>query len=459
MATTSFTEEPTRALAEQISTPGLGDHSYLVVVGDTAALIDPQRDIERFEERLAAHGARLSMVLETHIHNDYVSGGAALAHAHGAEYCLPAGTEATTEHRAMADGDACDLGAGWRLQAIRTPGHTPNHTSYVLHSPDGPVALFSGGSMLVGAVGRTDLLGPELAEPLARQQYQSVVRLATELPDPTSVQPTHGAGSFCVVGPAGGTVSTIEIERDQNPALLAPDEDTFVEAQLANPTLFPAYYAHMAPLNRLGAEVPPVEPVPRLSAEALAALPPDTYIIDVRNSRAFAAEHIPGSLNVPLSDDVGTYVGWVVPWGAPMVVVTDGEHDLAHVRVQFARIGIDAVVGAVTDGLAAWRAADGALTSYRIVSFEELLVETPADILDVRDPVEHAERAVPGALNVHVSALEERAAELPTDPWVHCASGYRAAVAASMLERLGRRPVLVLDNFAHYVEPHPVIRH
>ncbi len=450
---TSFAEGgPARVFAEQISTAGLGDHSYLIVVGEVAALVDPQRDGERFERLLDEHGARLTVVCETHIHNDYISGGWAIAQSHGADYCLPADSGATMPHRAMPDGAEHELG-DWRLRALHTPGHTPHHASYVLVGPAGPVALFSGGSMLVGAVGRTDLVSLDLTESLTHLQYRSVNRLAGELPDPTSVQPTHGAGSFCVVGEvgeAGATVSTIELERRQNPALTAADEAAFVAQQLADPTLYPAYYEQMAPLNRAGAEPPPTAPVPRLDPEALAALASDVTVVDVRQPRDFAAGHLEGSINVPLSDDVATYVGWVLPWDAPLVLVATSEHDLAHVSLQLALIGIENVVGAVTDGLAAWSAARGELASYRVASFEDLADEHPADVLDVRDPVECSRFSIPGAVNIHVSQLAEREPEVATAPWVHCATGYRAAIAASILEGLDRCPVLVLDEIERY---------
>ena len=320
--------------------------------------------------------------------------------------------------------------------------------SYALTGPDGPVAVFSGGSMLVGAVGRSDLLGPELAESLTRRQYHSVRRLAESLPDPTSVQPTHGAGSFCAATACGPeTTSTIERERLQNPALIAPDEETFVSQQLGGLTLYPTYYAQMGPANRRGVAALPVEPIARLTTAALAALDDDTRIIDVRPAQAFADGHVPRSVNIPVADDAGVYVGWLLPWDAPFVLIAANEHDLAHVRLQLARIGVDAARGAVADGLAAWREEGRPLARYRVATFDELEVVRPAAIVDARDPIEAAAASLDGALNIHVSQLTERASEVPAgEVWVHCASGYRSAIAASLLERLGRQPVAVVDD-------------
>lgn len=446
-------DEQGGVFARQISTPDLGDHSYVVVVGDEAAVIDPQRDVERFDAALSDAGARLVAVLETHIHNDYLTGGHTLASSHGASYYLPAESEASFEHEALSDGDQVPVG-GWRLQAIATPGHTPNHTSYSLLSPAGEaVAVFSGGSMLVGTVGRSDLLGPELAEGLTRQQYRSVHRLADELPGAASVQPTHGAGSFCAIIPGGDeTTSTIERERRQNSALTAVDEESFVRAQLDGATLFPAYYAQMAPANRAGPGAIPDAPLPRLDPAELAALDGETWLIDVRDAHRFGAGHIAGSLNVPDGDSVSAYVGWVVPWGVPIVLITGDEDELAHARVALGRIGIDSLTGAVTDGLAAWSAEGRPLARNRVVDFAALEAERPAIVIDVRDPMEVAAVALPGTRNVHVSELVEQAGSIPDgEVWVLCASGLRAAVAASLLQRQGRTVVAVVDDLDRHL--------
>ena len=416
-------------------------------------MVDPQRDIERFDEALAETGARLVAVVETHIHNDYVTGGRILADRHGATYYLPADSEATFEHEPLSEGDHVAVG-GWRLDAIATPGHTPNHTSYSVLSPAGEaVAVFSGGSMLVGAVGRCDLLGPELAEGLARQQYRSVRRLAAEWPAATSVQPTHGAGSFCSVTPVGDeTTSTIERERLHNPALTAPDEATFVREQLDGATLFPAYYAQMASLNCAGPGPIPDGPIPRLSPAAVAALDDETWLIDVREPQLFGERHIEGSINVPDGDSLSAYVGWVVPWGAPIVLITADEHQLAHARVVLGRIGIDSLSGAVTDGLAAWVDEGRLLASNRVVGFDAIEAERPEILLDVRDPVEAAASALPGARNVHVSDVVEQADSIPDGVvWVHCGTGLRATIAASLLQREGRAVVAVVGDLARHL--------
>jgi hydroxyacylglutathione hydrolase len=449
MITSLFaTGDPDRAYALQLPTPGLGDHSYLIVVNGAAACIDPQRDIERLGKQLDAAGARLVAVLETHVHNDYVSGGPLLAEDRGARYLAPADSGVTVAGcEPIADGQGIDVG-GWRLTAKHTPGHTPHHLAYILEGPRGPVAAFTGGSLLVGAVGRTDLLGLEVAAKLAHEQFRSVRGLASALGDPVSVQPTHGAGSFCVSGSASASTSTIGVERITNPALTTDDEDAWVEAQLIGATLFPAYYAHMAARNRAGAPPPKLKEGPWLAPAELAALDDGTWVVDLRPAEEFAEAHLPGSVNIPFGDDMAAYVGWVLPWGDRMVLVAGASDEIREAQLALARIGVESVVGAVPDALAAYRATDLPVASYRTAGFEQMRSEDPALVVDARDPVEYREGHLPRAINVHPSRLSAALKSLPPGaPWVHCASGFRAAIAASLLERAGRTPVLVAGDY------------
>jgi glyoxylase-like metal-dependent hydrolase (beta-lactamase superfamily II)/rhodanese-related sulfurtransferase len=444
--------EPSVAIV-QYDTPSLGDHSYLVVGDGRAAVIDPQRDIGRLDALLEREGASLAAVLETHIHNDYVSGGATAAARAGADYVLPAGSGATVEHRALADGECYDLGS-WRLRAIHTPGHTPHHMSYALVDADGKEhAVFSGGSMLVGAVGRSDLLGPEHTDGLLRDQFHSVRRLAAELPDPARVGPTHGAGSFCSASEVTETTSTIGREKERNPALVADDVEIFARDQLAGYGLFPDYYAHMAPINLAGADPMPAESPPELDVEGVAAALEDgTPVIDLRPAAQWAGGHVPGSLNIPFSNEVATYVGWVLPWGRPIVLLARRRAAVERIRTQLARIGHDAVAGFAVDVEPAWEEAGRPLSSVPVATFADLAGERPDRHLDVRDPRELREDgAIPGARNIHISRLEEEMGRVPEGTvWVSCASGFRAAIAAGFLERAGRSPVLVVDDVGRH---------
>jgi hydroxyacylglutathione hydrolase len=438
----------TVAFIAQISTASLGDHSYVIVVDGQAAAIDIQRDLERFTDVLDGVDADLVAVFETHIHNDYVSGGKRLADHHGAEYVLPADTGAPYSHTPLADGDAIAIGP-WALRAMHTPGHTFNHTSYVLESPDGAVAIFSGGSLLVGAVGRSDLLGPEHTEALLRLQYRSAHRIAGELPDPSLVAPTHGTGSFCSASDVADTTSTVGFERNRNPALIAPSVEAFAMSQAMGYRPFPSYYRHMAPAN-----LEPMGPPPASALGTISRLDEieGVIVVDVRPFGQYAAGHIPGSLSIAKSNDDAVYMGWTLPWGAPVAIV-GSEPDVEDVRVHLHRIGWDDVVGRIDPaGLASM--IDVPLATTTVTTFEDFDPDDYETVVDVRDPVEHRSGIVAGAVAVHL-------ADFAVDPRryasgrtaIHCQSGYRATIAAGFAEAAGIEVTVVDDDLVKYREP------
>lgn len=240
-----------------IETPGLGDRSYLTHDGKVALVIDPQRDIDRVLDLAASAGVKITHVAETHIHNDYVSGGLDLARRTGATYLVHAADDVEYEREPVADGASVQVGA-LTVQAIATPGHTHHHLSYLVGEGGSPEALFTGGSLLYGSVGRTDLLGDHAAEPLTRHQFRSVRKLASMVPDEVEVWPTHGFGSFCSSAKTSGAQSgTMADERRSNLALTMEDEDQFVAQLLSGLTAYPRYYAHIRPELRghAGAEM------------------------------------------------------------------------------------------------------------------------------------------------------------------------------------------------------------
>jgi hydroxyacylglutathione hydrolase len=435
-----------------IETSGLGDRSYLVTAEATAVVVDPQRDIDRLLTAAADRGARITHVLETHIHNDYVSGGLELARATGAEYVVPAGEAVEYESRPVADGDVIDAGP-IQLRALHTPGHTHHHVSYVLSDTDSDVVgVFTGGSLLHGSTGRTDLLGDEHTEELTHAQFHSVRRLVDELPSVAEVYPTHGFGSFCAATPADGDSSTIGQQRESNPAL-TQDEETFVAELLAGLAEYPAYYAHMGVINRRGpAPVDLSAPKPVDAGELRQRIDAGEWIVDLRTRTAFAAGHLNGSVGFELSDSFVTYVGWLYTWGAPLTLIGESEGDIEEAQRELVRIGVDNVTGAATESIEELSAGTE-LSSYRVADFAALadvLDQEGIAVLDVRQPDEYDTSHVRGAVNVPVQDLGARIATLPTGViWVHCASGYRASVAASLLDRAGRSVVLIDDEFGN----------
>jgi glyoxylase-like metal-dependent hydrolase (beta-lactamase superfamily II)/rhodanese-related sulfurtransferase len=458
---------------ELFVTPGLGDASYLLASGRDAVLVDPQRDAWRFLEVAERRGWRVRHVLETHVHNDYLSGARETQAATGAEIAAPARGGYEFPHRAMDEGDAIEIGS-LRLTAWATPGHTPEHLAWAVEdlaatdplAQGTPDAVFSGGSLIVGSAGRTDLLGPTLTNALTADQQRSLQRLAA-LPDGVEVLPTHGAGSFCSTGPAASRrVSTIGAERFANPtfALAGATAEAFRAQALGDLGRFPAYYAHMAALNRRGPRIlgrlilpPALDPA---AFEAAAAAPTKPTIVDARDREAFAAGHVPGSLNIELDGTFAGYVGWLVPFGSPVLfVLPDGAPDsLALATEELLRIGYEWVPGWLEGGIAAWADSSRSVSSYPITTMRALHDEQAAGggsvsdvLLDVRQPIEwRQDGIVPGAERIFVADLSARLDELPAGKrvTVFCKSGSRSAIAASLLDRAGVAVRVVTDGGA-----------
>ncbi|MDV3130712.1 MBL fold metallo-hydrolase [Mycobacterium sp. 29Ha] len=433
-----------------IETSGLGDRSYLVDQGDTAVVIDPQRDIDRVLSLARDRGVTITHVVETHIHNDYVTGGLELARTVGAEYVVPAGDDVAYDRRPVREGDVVDAGP-IQLQVMHTPGHTHHHVSYVLRDKTGNVhGVFTGGSMLHGTTGRTDLLGAEHTDALTHAQFHSVRRLADELPADTKVFPTHGFGSFCSATPASGDDSTIADELVTNPAL-TQDEQTYVNDLLAGLTDYPAYYAHMGVINKAGpAPVDLSLPDPVDPDELRERIEAGEWVVDLRNRTAFAAGHLAGTRGFELSDSFVAYLGWLYDWGEPLTLIGESTDQIAEARRELVRIGIDELEGAAA-GEVGSLSAGAELRSYRVASFADLAeVVESADltILDVRQQPEFESGHIPGAVNIPLHKLIERMSDVPEgEVWVHCASGYRSSIAASLIDRPGRTVVLVDDEY------------
>jgi glyoxylase-like metal-dependent hydrolase (beta-lactamase superfamily II)/rhodanese-related sulfurtransferase len=433
---------------EVFVTAGLGNNSYLVSSEGDAAVVDPQRDAWRFLRAAEAGGVRIRAVLETHVHNDYVSGGHEVRAATGAELVVPAQGHYQFPHRPAADGHQVRIG-GLRLVALATPGHTPEHLAWLLYQGDAatPRAVFTGGSLLVGSAGRTDLLGPELAGELTPAQFATIRKLAA-LPGEVEVLPTHGAGSFCVAAmPATRRTSTIALERRENSLLRAADLTSFDEELRGELLAYPAYYRHMAPINRAGTEVLGGLP-------AIQALGPDelaargragAVIVDGRDRDEFAAAHIPGSVNIELNAGFASYVGWVLPFDHPLLLVLPdaSERGREEALTQLLRIGWRRVEGWLAGGIDAWRASGGELRSYPSGGVKELcdaFLEGKAPrVLDVRQELEWRWGDIPGSERVFVADLPARLGRLSRDEvhWVVCSNGHRASIAASLLDRAG----------------------
>ncbi len=437
-----------------IDTPTLGDRSYLAHDGSVAVVIDPQRDIDRVLNLATEAGVTITHVFETHIHNDYVTGGLALAQVTGAAYHVNADDDVSFERTPIRDGDVVEASATMRVRAIATPGHTYTHLSFALEAApaDGSdfeaVGVFTGGSLLFGATGRPDLLGHEHTHDLVHHQFASARRLAQELPEQAHVLPTHGFGSFCSAGSTGDTTeSTIGAEKRQNPAL-TQDEERWVADTLAGLDAYPAYYAHMGPANSTGPGAPDLSAPESADKDTLAArITAGEWVVDLRTRTAFAAGHVTGTLNFGLDGQFSTSLGWLIPWGTPLTLLGDSPEQVAEAQRELVRIGIDHLEGAATGSPEEW--TDETLGHFERAVFADLAQvrhHRPVSVLDVRRASEYADGHIEGAVNIPLHELLSRLTEVPSgEVWVHCAGGYRASIAASVLAAR-HIPVMAVDD-------------
>jgi hydroxyacylglutathione hydrolase len=482
---------------ERIEDKGLAQYSYVIACerAGVAAVVDPRRDVDVYLELAKARGFRITHVLETHIHADFASGACELAAATGAELAVSAYDrgelfETQFPHRPLSDGDSIVLGRV-RLQALHTPGHTPEHLSFLVfdgaRSESEPMILLSGDFLFVGSLGRPDLLGDEAKRGLAAKLFDSVRRVLAPLSDGLEIAPGHGAGSMCGAGMSGRASSTLGFERIANPYLRADlTEAAFVEMILSRVPPFPDYYRRMKALNARGPRVlnvsnglPGLTPIsvararellcieeplavgavgatPTAArgrgdrAEGAAALEDGCHtLIDLRDQVSFGAGHIPGAFGIGAGTNVSTWASWVVPYDTPLLLVANNRNDAEAAVRALVRVGLDDVRGVIDGGIEAWRAAGGELERTPQIDPIALAARLAADesglhVLDVRADDEWDAGHVAGAQHIMAGELAKRLDEVPRDGTlaVICGTGYRSTVASSILARAGRTNLL-----------------
>lgn len=442
---------------KQFVDEGLGNSSYLVGSEETklAVAIDAQRDVDRYIQVAEGLGFRLAYAVDTHLHNDFVTGALELAARIGLRVGASAEAHVAFEHIPLHEGNTLDLG-DVTVGVLTTPGHTPEHISFTVTKADRqtPFAIFTGGALIVGGVARTDLLGHEVTEPLARRLYHTLHDKLLRLPDDVAVYPTHGAGSFCAAPAVAERSTTIGHERQWNPLAQALLEEEFVVRVTADLPSYPNYFKHLRRVNQAGPKVLGGVPVlAPLSPEAIRRqMEQGVAVVDARTPREFAAGHIPGSYGIPLSAPLITWVGWVVPFGASLVLVTDGPDEREEAVRQLIRIGYDELRGYLEGGMAAWKAAGLPVSQVLALPAVELAYRLErADaliVLDVRSDAEWRAGHLPRALHLEAGRLPTEA--LPFSPdsrlVVHCGHADRSTVGISVLEQRGYRNLMLLDG-------------
>lgn len=434
---------------QQFVDEGLGNSTHLVISerGGLAVLIDPLRDVDRYLDAATAAGVRVSHVFETHVHNDFVTGSRELAARVGARVVASAAGGLAFEHDAVADGDVVAVG-DVSFTVLATPGHTPEHVSYLardLSTPGAPPVLFSGGSLLVGGVSRTDLLGHEHTTGLGRQLFQSLHEKILPLADDVAVYPTHGAGSFCTATPDAARQTTVGEERRTNPFLqLARPDELIAELARVMPS-YPTYFHHMRAINQRGPRllggVPQLEPL--AAADVAARMARGEAVVDIRPVARYLEGHIPGVYHVELRPAFAAWVGWVVPFATPVVLVSETTDVHEEAVRQLVRIGYDELPGFLAGGMGAWGQAGLPIARLPVLTVAQVRQRLehvePLLVLDVRQDAEWADGHIAGACHVEAGALADDDHGLPraVPLAAHCGHEQRSATALSVLERRG----------------------
>ncbi len=437
---------------DRVYTPGLAQVAYLVAderAGEVA-VIDPRRDVDAYLQWVNDRGLRVVAILETHVHADFVSGARELAAATGAP--VYAGRLGNTEfpHVAVENGDEIRVGA-LILRALWTPGHTPEHIAYLLFDPEkgnDPTALFSGDVLFPGEIGRPDLLGPAAQQRLIEQLWETVEQHLKPLPDAVTVYPGHTAGSPCGKKIGDAPVTTIGQEKTFGYAFNQPDRESFIRVVMEGMPKPPAYYPTMKRVNKVGPallrDLPPGKPLSVSEVEAKQAA--GALLLDARPAAMSAAGHIPGAVSVGLGPDFAIWAGWLTPYEREVVLILGDDAQYADVRTELRRIGIDDVAGYLTGGMSAWQAAGKPVEAMETIQVKDLASRRSLyTVLDVRDRTEWAGGHIPGALNASAGDLAQGAAAPCNGTGkvaVICGTGFRSAVASSLLQQRGQHDVV-----------------
>ncbi|MCA1834538.1 MAG: rhodanese-like domain-containing protein [Actinomycetota bacterium] len=421
-----------------IADESLGNTAYLIDVGDGAAVVvDPRRDAGYHVAVAQKLRLRIVGVLETHLHADFVSGSREVANSTDAGIVASGRAGLSFAHRAVEDGSQLSFGDAV-VEVLGSPGHTPEHISFLI-TVGNERMLFSGGSLIVGGAARTDLSGDDKTDGLARAQFATLRRL-TVLPDDTALFPTHGAGSFCSTGPTQSASSTIGTERASNPLFTITDEDEFVRQLTSGFGSYPRYFAHLRDVNRAGAPLlETLPPVPQISAAAARdTVDSGAWLIDGRSAEDWARSHAQGSISVAVRPAFASWLGWVVPFGAPVVLIL--EPDLVEEALRQAHlIGYDRIEGWTTIG--DWLATGLLVSSTKRLSAEQAAkhVNGGALLLDIRRQPEFDAKHIEGAAHLELGEIIAGKTPDASEVITYCGHGERAATAASLLARRARR--------------------
>jgi glyoxylase-like metal-dependent hydrolase (beta-lactamase superfamily II)/rhodanese-related sulfurtransferase len=435
----------------------LAHASYMIGSEGSAAIIDPQRDVDLYLEAAAAKGWRIEHIIETHLHADFVSGHLELAARSGARIYLGAGSGAEFPHAGVRDGDEISFGQ-CRLRFLQTPGHTLESICIVMEDrgdPNRPAAVFTGDTLFIGDVGRPDLAPGHTPQQLAELLYRSLHEKLLTLPDETEIFPAHGAGSLCGRQMSSESSSTIGKQRHSNYALLAKSSEDFVHLLTDNLPARPEYFVQQVDLNRRGAA--PLSELPPLAAlsapEVLELQREGAVVVDTRPAMQFAVAHVPGSIHIALTGQYASWAARILGLHSRLIIAGEDPEHVRESQLRLARVGAENVVGYLAEGVAGWIKSGFELVYIPQISVQEFieLREQERDrvvLVDVREAGERTGGAIEESISIPLGKLEARAAELNREQLlvIHCRGGYRSSIATSILRRAGFQNVANLTG-------------
>ncbi len=438
-------------LVQQFFVPGLAHSSYLLGGNTSCAIVDPQRDVDVYIAAAKVLNLKITHILETHLHADFISGHMDLADKTGAVIYAPKAGHCTFNHVGVSEGDTLSIDA-MQISVLDTAGHTPEHVSYVvidLERGEEAVAVFSGDTLFVGDVGRPDLF-PGRAADLASALFDNLHGKLMKLPDYCEVYPAHGAGSLCGRALGAKRTSTIGYERKRNPALQVHSKSEFIASLTTEMPAAPDHFARCSAINGAGPALIRTLPVPvPMTADdfSRALQGPRAVVLDARPFDAFGGQHIPGAWSIDLNGNFATFAGWNLPVDGEIFLVGDSEAAVQSATVLLRRVGLDRVSGYLEGGMVSWNAAGLPTDHVAQLNPRELnaLIQSESGIIlvDARSAQEFNAMHIPGALNIPAADMRKRYAELPRDKAivVICGTGIRSSIAASILQRNGFKDV------------------
>jgi len=427
---------------------GLAHVSYILGGKECCAVIDPKRDIEDYLDAAKEMGYKITHILETHLHADFISGHMDLAKKTGAKIIAPKSAGCKFEHMAVAEGDEFEI-EHLKIRVIETPGHTPEGICYIVTDSsrgEEPCGIFSGDTLFVGDVGRPDLF-PGRADELTEKLFHSLEKIMT-LPDFVEVYPAHGAGSLCGKAMSAKRTSTIGFERRYNNSLKPKTVEDFKKILLAEMPAAPDHFKRCSATNGAGPAV--VEELPHvkaLSPKDFHKLVKDgNLVLDIRSAAAFGGQHIPGSINIDIKGNFSTFAGWLLPVDRPLIIVAETTGDVCHALTQLRRVGIDAVNGWLEGGIGKWATSGLPIDGIKQISvhaLKEICNQTDFTLLDVRTKREFETFHIEGVLHIPLPDTRTDYGKIKKEPVIcMCNTGVRSSMAASILKSKGLKEVV-----------------